>query len=351
MYFLLATARDSTDYGVTSSMAVVSLKAHEAIYGDINFVGITPQQPPAGRVSVQAGIGSTDATSQPTDFLPSRPSTAGSGATDPARQGVTLVVGGAAAADFARCKPSNEAYVWKSLSYSDLSAAEQSAAVESVATQLQNRAVYGQPVDTSPGVPLDIAADWKYTIIEPKYLFPDTWTVESPTNADTPDDNTHGGPSATPTAPTDSTAYGYSAYFQCDVSFSDLWTTQSWGSRWEMPSITTATSPSTTAAHVVSRAGVYRLRELSDFSFAGAQGLQSANTEENWSGMDGERTYISTVSSSDPVSSVPPISVSYSSAAAATWRDICLFLAGIGVSLFASALVSLIRQIIIRRGP
>lgn len=341
---LNASLRDTRDFGVKSAMALVSLSPRQSVFADVSFLDVTPEKTASGRVSIYAGVGTTQAKAKPEDSLISRSVSDSTQPTAASRQGVVLVVGGAAADKFAHCSPNVDAFVWPKVSYKSLSALEQAAVVVSITAQMNNRqASYGQLADATSLRPVDLAAGWEYTLIEPKVLVPDSWTMEraslgAPTSASQTTDSGSG------------TAFGNTTFFQCDVSYANMWTMQSWGPRWELPSLTVASAPSADATHTVSRVSVYRMKELPNFTWANSKGLESSTALENNSGLDGQQTVQSAISTQDPSASTPAISESYSSATAVTTKDVALFLTGVFMSLFASMVIGVLRLMLARRG-
>jgi hypothetical protein len=284
----------------------------------------------------------------PVEWMSSRDGSGDGSATAADRQGITLVVGGAAAAAFESCEPNLEASVWPGVSYDNLSPVERTAIVESVSAQLLDRQPqYGTASEASDTEAIDIAASMTFTIVEPSSLEPSTWEME-------------GAAPQSETAPTDSDAEaggddgmsraaGWNAYFQCDVSFEAMWSSQTWGKRFELPALAVAAPVSEELTHTVARLGVARSSELSSFAFSSQEGFQSRIVEENWAGLNSERSAVWGFSESRPVVAMPDVTMLFSSMASASSRDVSLFFAGVMLSLFASLLVASIRQILSRR--
>lgn len=339
------TNRLPSDTGVTSVIAVASLSPHQSTVGDINFVGVAPAARSEGRLSVWMGFGSDTAKSDPTTTMPSRPNDIAKGATDPDRQGMVLLAGGAFASSLAACLPNVPIFKWKNIRFDSLSPIEQAAAVKSVETQLQDRTTkYGQVQNDNPEpTPLDLAASMTYTIIEPKQLSPGDWSVENYSSGESQDD------ASAPQRPSTSTVYGYSAFFQCDADFEQLWTEQPNGPRWELPAIAISAPETGELEHTVSRIGVDRIADPSTFAYSSSSGLESAFVEENWAGANYQRLVTSTFGKSPVAVSSPSVVLTWSAVAAVTMRDVNLFLAGVLLSLFASTLVVVIKQIRARR--
>lgn len=260
-----------------------------------------------------------------------------------------MTIGGAAAESFASCR-SDEVNVWTGVTYSDLSAVEKAASVESVRLQMLDReAQYGDSADAGLRSALEIASSFTYTILEPKSLAPDTWTMAAlPQTATT----SEAGPAPDPSpsdSPQDVEAVGHTAFFQCDVSFSAFWSEQKSGPRFELPSLVTAGQPSGEQTQVMTREGLFRDRELVSYGAPTSEGLKDADVAENWPGVDGRRLVISAADDAEPVASINDVTLWYSSARATTDRDTALFLAGVMFSLFASTAVAVTKQVLTRR--
>ncbi|MBN9225455.1 MULTISPECIES: hypothetical protein [unclassified Microbacterium] len=342
-WFATQANRSTADHGVASVLAIVAQTPHAAVVGDINFLAITPEDKSSGRVSVWAAVGAPGkGDDAPTSVLPSRTESADVDPTSEKRQGLTFLVGGAAGSDFSTCAPAGEVKVWTDIVYDDLSAPEQAAAVESVRVQMLDReAQYGQFASDSLPSAVDTAAALTYTLIEPIELEPQVWRMESAPAAD--------ATSKTDEASDDTETIGHSAYFQCDVSFSSMWSSQSWGSRFELPALVVAAPASTSVTHVESRIGVFRSRELASYIYSSSEGLDGADVSENWSGLDGRRTVESQFSTAEPLASAPDVTLAYAGSLPSSLRDATLFFAGVMFSLSASLIVAAVRQSMARR--
>lgn len=341
---VVSTDRTSTDRGVVSAFAIASLAPHQAVLGDLTVAGISPDQEAKGRIALWVAIGNSgDAVQTPTETLASRIGAGDGSATASDRQGVTFVIGGAAAKDFEACEPDIEASIWPSLEYADLSPVERTAVVESLTAQaLDRQPQYGRESQQGIAEAIDLAASMSYTVIEPLTLEPWAWSMEGtlrPADTTVADDQTDAQADIGETK-----AAGHGAYLRCDVSLETLWSTQSWGSRFELPALAVAGPASEDFTHTVARFGLVRQNELTTFSYTSQEGMETPRVEENWAGLTAERAYKFAFSKTRPVATMADITVSFASMQAASSRDVALFFAGVMLSLFASLLVAAVRQ-------
>jgi hypothetical protein len=335
------TYRVETDRGVVSTMAIVAPSYVEAVVGDVNVLGISPQSTDDGRISVWAAIGSAGAAETPASTLTTRPDPEDRAPTSEQRRGVVMLVGGDAAPHFASCAPELDLSIWTGIAYADLSPVEQAAVVESISVQLEDRqAQYGRADRDVHLSAIDSASAMSFTLLEVPEMTPGSWTMSAAPEAETTVDETE---------EQTETVYGYTTFFQCDVPLSAFWTRQSAGARFELPALVVTAAAGDRPMRAESRIGIYREKELSTFTEQNASGLAGASYTESWPGLTGQRIERDAYSDAQAVASVNDISVSYSSSDASSLRDAEIFLAGVALSLFASSLVAGIKQLAARR--